>query len=541
MSSLRVSHHNRGLGALPGAGDAARSDSLTADDTASFAATLGMAGLSSADGSAAAFGGTGSDSSGGEGPSRKRRDGQVPLGDAAASVAAQSSSLALSNDTSLLSDWHQDRAADGTVQSATVPPFGVGRDLPGVSNSERPGASGSRGARVPGLSTATDVGAPAAGAPTSAEGIASASWPPAPLGLSASITVGGSGAAATAIRSSIDGSSTDTGQAVVVHSPDATTKIVANGLAIAHGQPATASLRPAAPRRAASATAEPTAGTAATPSDDGVATPVPTTAQSPSSASVPDASAAGWVPVDPAVLSATDTNGADFTPAVVTGGMQRLGRPQITSASITQLTEALRPPGSALPIPDDSGVAAVGDGDRGRLAVPAAASDTSNTVSITSFTDAGATAPSPSGASALNVAAPATVAASIPGQVAGHVIRMISNGSRDMVLRLRPPELGDLTVRVEVSGRDVSAWFASPQPEVQSAITAAIGQLQTSLGDAGYNLNGAWVGADSSSAQQQGTNQSPSPALRAPDSVPAVGPPTAVASPAARSGLNIYV
>jgi len=543
MSSLRVNHHNRGLGALPGAGDAARSDLLTADDAASFAAALGVAGLSPTDGSATAFGGTAGDSSGSESASRKRRDGQVALGDAAASVAAQSSSLGLSGYTSIPCDWHQDRAADGAVQSATVPPFGVGRDSSGASNSGRPGVSGSRGTRAPGLSTVSDVGAPAPSAPTSAEGIDPASWPRTALGLSAATTVGASSAAAGALKSSIDGSSPDTGQAVVVHSPDAATKIVTNGLAIAYQRPATvASLRPAVPHRAVSAAAEPTAGTAAIPSYDGVAAPVPTTAQPPSSAFVPDASTTGWVPVDPAVLSATDTNGADFTPAPVTVGTQHPGGPQVTLALATQLAEALPLPGSTQPIPGDSGVAAVGEEERGRFTVAAAASDTSNTVSIAPLTDAGAiSASSPSGASALNAAAPAAVAANIPEQVAGHLVRMISNGSHDMVLRLRPPELGDLTVRVEVSGRDVSAWFASPQPEVQSAITAAIGQLQTGLGDAGYNLNGAWVGADSSSAQQQGTSQSPSPMIRARDASPAVGLAAAAVPPAAAPGLNIYV
>ncbi|HTZ37271.1 MAG TPA: flagellar hook-length control protein FliK, partial [Stellaceae bacterium] len=130
-------------------------------------------------------------------------------------------------------------------------------------------------------------------------------------------------------------------------------------------------------------------------------------------------------------------------------------------------------------------------------------------------------------------------AAAIPDQVAGHLVRLVSSGSREMVMHLRPPELGDLTVRVAVSGRDVSAWFASPQPQVQSAISAALGQLQTSLGDAGYNLSGAWVGADASGAQQQGAN---------PTSVPRAAVAAAARMPAAPaaprpsvSGLNIYV
>jgi hypothetical protein len=97
-------------------------------------------------------------------------------------------------------------------------------------------------------------------------------------------------------------------------------------------------------------------------------------------------------------------------------------------------------------------------------------------------------------------------------------------------------------VRVAVSGRDVSAWFASPQPQVQSAISAAMGQLQTDLGNAGYNLSGAWVGADASSAQQQGSRLlAPPPTLPSVDPSPAVLPAATTASGPVASGLNIYV
>lgn len=108
-------------------------------------------------------------------------------------------------------------------------------------------------------------------------------------------------------------------------------------------------------------------------------------------------------------------------------------------------------------------------------------------------------------------------------------------------MRLHPPELGDLTVRVAVSGRDVAAWFASPQPQVQSAISAAMGQLQTNLGNAGYNLNGAWVGADPSGArEQQNSYQPAAPAVRAPlADLPAL--PASGSGRAPSSGLNVYV
>jgi len=84
----------------------------------------------------------------------------------------------------------------------------------------------------------------------------------------------------------------------------------------------------------------------------------------------------------------------------------------------------------------------------------------------------------------------------LAGNLSYHVKLLADNGASQVVLRLHPPELGDLTVRLLVTGRDVSAWFASPHIQVQQTINAAIGQLHTDLGNAGYNLNGAWVGAD---------------------------------------------
>jgi flagellar hook-length control protein FliK len=110
-----------------------------------------------------------------------------------------------------------------------------------------------------------------------------------------------------------------------------------------------------------------------------------------------------------------------------------------------------------------------------------------------------------------------------------------------VTMRLHPPELGDLTMRVAVNGRDVSAWFASPQPQVQAAISAALGQLQTDLGGAGYNLAGAWVGGDTSGARQQGWNNSPAASQVGASLAAAAAAPAAAVSQPSSSGLNIYV
>ena len=140
---------------------------------------------------------------------------------------------------------------------------------------------------------------------------------------------------------------------------------------------------------------------------------------------------------------------------------------------------------------------------------------------------------------------PASAAANLSptdlsAQLFHHVVGSAEAGGREVVLQLHPPELGDLTVRVLVTGRGVSAWFASPQIPVQQAISQAIGQLQTDLGNAGYNLTGAWVGADAGSTRERDARSlvpQQRGAVDSPSSEGSTGLPTLSAA----SGVSIYV
>lgn len=131
--------------------------------------------------------------------------------------------------------------------------------------------------------------------------------------------------------------------------------------------------------------------------------------------------------------------------------------------------------------------------------------------------------------------------ANLADHLFSHVAASADNGGRELVLQLHPPELGDLTIRVLVNGREVAAWFASPQIQVQQAISQAIGQLQADLANIGYSLAGAWVGADSGSPQESDG--------RAPALAPSRGAHNrlsraAVTDPASRApapGVSIYV
>jgi flagellar hook-length control protein FliK len=190
----------------------------------------------------------------------------------------------------------------------------------------------------------------------------------------------------------------------------------------------------------------------------------------------------------------------------------------------------------------DAGGAEFGGRERGRFAPVAAAPVGSaagnaiisgGTADTTELVAASAAAPA-------NSADP-SVAATISEQVAGHVVRLAASGLREMVMQLHPPELGEVTVRLVINGRDVSAWFGSPQPQVQIAITDGIGQLQTGLDGAGYNLNGAWVGADASGTGGQRSQVLPT-SIPAPTGVAAdLDTGLVTASRPAASAVNVYV
>ncbi|MGH7092815.1 MAG: flagellar hook-length control protein FliK, partial [Stellaceae bacterium] len=135
----------------------------------------------------------------------------------------------------------------------------------------------------------------------------------------------------------------------------------------------------------------------------------------------------------------------------------------------------------------------------------------------------------------------AATTADLGDRLSHQIVRLLANSDHSAVVRLHPPELGEVTVRVAIEGRDVTAWFGASQPLVQQTISQAIGQLHADLGSAGYNLSGAWVGADASGAGAGGGNVPlpPPPALSPATSFAPVG--TVAAVPRGRSGVSIYV
>jgi hypothetical protein len=555
MSSLRISHQNRAIGATAAGGDSGRAEH--ADDRASFAAALGVAGAAPK-AATTLLGGQTSDASTGAGHSRKRADASGKLNDAA-SLAVQAALAPLVNtDAPRKSEEGHGKLA---APIATAGQDVLAANAPGslVTAAVAAGAGA-----VPGV----------AGAASNTVGEGNGAVPGSPVN---SLVV--TGAATTAIASGSVDPLAAAGAAVEVKSgiailqgavPDNAAMARAGAEAspqLAFAPPASATsgvasdLGRSVPDRSALAPATSGAGplsvgqaqaASAAPSDATTtvatvppgaitsATAIATFAPPPGPVVAPGGQAADSASLAAPAGTATDATGAGLSLSSTLAPSP--GASQVAPSLLASLSPSLASLVAGQPSAGVPGGGAFGAQVRDRFAPIAAAADATSTGAAAALDSGGGTV----ALAAAPTVAPGSVAdasagGAISDQVAGHLVRLVSSGSSDMVMRLHPPELGDLTIRVAVSGHDVSAWFTSPQPEVQNAISAAMGQLQTDLGNAGYNLNGAWVGADASGAQQQGAQAPTPPPPRTPDAAASLALPAAVASRPALSGLNIYV
>jgi len=233
---------------------------------------------------------------------------------------------------------------------------------------------------------------------------------------------------------------------------------------------------------------------------------------------------------------ATDRSAAPAVPDA--GAIAAPSRPEAAAPTIGAMLADAVAAGAAHG--NGSGATSPGAGDRGRNATVfavAAGQDGSGNP------PARGVDPASAGAAAGPPApdAGAATTADLADRLSHQIVRLLANSDRSAVVRLHPPELGEVTVRVAVEGRDVTAWFGAPQPLVQQTISQAIGQLHADLGGAGYNLSGAWVGADASGSGGGGANV-PLPSPAALPAVPNFATArVAPAAPRGGSGVSIYV
>lgn len=107
----------------------------------------------------------------------------------------------------------------------------------------------------------------------------------------------------------------------------------------------------------------------------------------------------------------------------------------------------------------------------------------------------------------LEVSAPV----SSPGfadAVSRQVVWMVDKDAQVAELRINPPELGPVEVRLTVNGDQASAQFVSTHQEVREALETSIARLRESFAEAGIQLGQASVSAESFREQTAGQSDS---------------------------------
>jgi len=92
-------------------------------------------------------------------------------------------------------------------------------------------------------------------------------------------------------------------------------------------------------------------------------------------------------------------------------------------------------------------------------------------------------------------------------QVGDRISWMISQGLRQAEIRLNPPELGMLEVRVQVNGDQTNIQFNTAHAEVKDALDAALPRLREMLAESGLNLGD--VNVSQHGQQQAKSEESP--------------------------------
>lgn len=531
MSSLRISHQNRAIGASAAGTDGGRAETSGTDTT--FALALGAAAGVVSKGAATLFGGTTGDNADNSTP-RKRTAADAKADSAAASLAGQ----------------YLSSTQDPLMQGLPTTPSWPARQ--GEAHSKDDDVAGSIAAQ----------GTPAANTPNAltANPLGLLNTAPGSDGVDPVATASGNQVDATPLAA---GPTASAGTRIHEASETADTAVSdapsESGTVVTASNPIAASVAPSG-----AITSQPAATTAllaareTAPVAGGIAsdrTPMAPVGLNGNAGAAPASNIIVPVNAANAPAAAPET----LAPGPADGALS--SSPEITLAGTGSISPAHEPTNKAptadtaqpsrtllagllqSPLSSTSGPQITGgdSSERGRLTPVAAASDAGNTTAAAIVGNANLSAAGGSPSGAPGSAADPGGASTIADQVTGQLARMVSNGMHDVVMRLHPPELGDLTIRIAVSGHDVSAWFVSPQPQVQSAISDAIGQLRTDLSNAGYNLNGAWVGADASGAGQQGSSLPAPPEVRSPFSPPSAGVSATVVSRPSPSGLNLYV
>jgi flagellar hook-length control protein FliK len=97
-----------------------------------------------------------------------------------------------------------------------------------------------------------------------------------------------------------------------------------------------------------------------------------------------------------------------------------------------------------------------------------------------------------------------------PEQVVEAVIERAEAGGGEVNIRLDPPDLGEVTIRVITDGDSVRVHIQAERPEAAQLLRNAAGALESLLSERGLDLSDVFVGAEQRGSQQSFENQSQS-------------------------------
>ncbi len=84
----------------------------------------------------------------------------------------------------------------------------------------------------------------------------------------------------------------------------------------------------------------------------------------------------------------------------------------------------------------------------------------------------------------------------------------IREGGKELLVNLRPPDLGHLTIRVTMTEGVLQAQITADRPEAAKLLQQSLGNLDSALGDLGYamgNLDVAYRDGRDAQASSQGS------------------------------------
>jgi flagellar hook-length control protein FliK len=121
--------------------------------------------------------------------------------------------------------------------------------------------------------------------------------------------------------------------------------------------------------------------------------------------------------------------------------------------------------------------------------------------------------------------------AGFANELSRQVVWMVDKDAQIAELRINPPDLGPIEVRLSVSGDQASAKFVSAHAEVREALETSIARLRESFAEAGIQLGEASVSAESFRDQTPPQAEARSQRDRYADAPDAGGAPAVSLSP----------